>query len=117
MYPSRGQSVVYSASGQPGSSPCTPVLIGLKMLLLYLIFMRTALFGDNMMLALMFLFVPFFGRIAMLFAWPSGSGRDVRLDDGSLNVDSLDSLEYSAEAVQGALLAAGNKKSAPPALL
>ena len=37
---------------------------------------------------------------------PSGSGRDVRLDDGSLNVDSLDSLEYSAEAVQGALMSA-----------
>ena len=63
-------------AAQPGSSPCTPVLIALKMLLLYLIFMRTALFGDNMMLALMFLFVPFFGRIAMLFAYPSGSGRD-----------------------------------------
>ena len=63
-------------ASQPGSSPCTPVLIALKMLLLYLIFMRTALFGDNMMLALMFLFVPFFGRIAMLFAYPSGSGRE-----------------------------------------
>lgn len=63
-------------AAQPGSSPCTPVLIGLKMLLLYLIFMRTALFGDNMMLALMFLFVPFFGRIAMLFSYPSGSGRE-----------------------------------------
>ena len=61
---------------QPGSSPCTAVLISLKMLVLYLIFMRTALFGDNMMLALLFLFVPFFGRIAMLFAYPSGSGRE-----------------------------------------
>ena len=60
----------------PGSSPCTSVLIGLKLLLLYLIFMRTALFGDNMMLALLFLFVPFFGRIAMLFAYPSGSGKE-----------------------------------------
>ena len=65
-----------SRAAHPGSSPCTPVLIVLKMLVLYLIFMRTALFGDNMMLALMFLFVPFFGRIAMLFAWPSGSGRE-----------------------------------------
>ena len=63
-------------AAQPGSSPCTPVLIALKMLLLYLIFLRTAIFGDNMMLALMFLFVPFFGRIAMLFAYPSGSGRE-----------------------------------------
>ena len=63
-------------AAQPGSSPCTPVLFGLKMLVMYLIFMRTALFGDNLMLALMFLFVPFFGRIAMLFAYPSGSGRE-----------------------------------------
>ena len=63
-------------ANQPGSSPCTPVLVGLKMLALYLVFMRTALFGDNMMLALMFLFVPFFGRIAMLYAYPSGSGRN-----------------------------------------
>ncbi len=61
---------------QPGSSPCTAILIGLKLLVMYLIFMRTALFGDNMMLALMFLFVPFFGRIAMLFAYSSGSGRE-----------------------------------------
>ena len=57
---------------QPGSSPCTPILIGLKLLLLYLIFMRTALFGDHMMLATMLVTVPFFGRIAMLFAYPSG---------------------------------------------
>ena len=63
-------------AAQGGSSPCTSVLIGLKLLLLYLIFMRTALFGDNMMLALMLLFVPFFGRIAMLYAYPSGSGRN-----------------------------------------
>ena len=63
-------------AAQPSSSPCTPVLFGLKMLVMYLIFMRTALFGDNLMLALMFLFVPFFGRIAMLFAYPSGSGRE-----------------------------------------
>ena len=63
-------------AAHPGSSPCTPVLFGLKMLVMYLIFMRTALFGDNMMLALLFLFVPFFGRIAMLFAYPSGSGRE-----------------------------------------
>ena len=63
-------------AAQGGSSPCTSVLIGLKMLLLYLIFMRTELFGDNMMLALLFLFVPFFGRIAMLYAYPSGSGRE-----------------------------------------
>ena len=61
---------------QPGSSPCTAVLIGLKMLVLYLIFMRTALFGDNMMLALALVAVPFFGRIAMLFAYPSGSGKE-----------------------------------------
>ena len=63
-------------AGQPGSSPCTAVLIGLKLLLLYLIFMRTALFGDNLMLALTLLFVPFFGRVAMLFAWPGGDGRE-----------------------------------------
>ena len=60
----------------PGSSPCTPVLIGLKLMLLYLIFMRTALFGDNMMLALALVFVPFFGRIAMLFSYPGGPGRE-----------------------------------------
>ena len=63
-------------AAQPGSSPCTAVLIGLKLLLLYLIFTRTALFGDSMMLALTLLFMPFFGRIAMLFAWPGGSGKD-----------------------------------------
>ncbi len=63
-------------AARPGSSPCTAILIGLKMLVVYLIFMRTALFGDNLMLALMFLSVPFFGRIAMLFAYPSGSGRE-----------------------------------------
>ena len=63
-------------AAQPGSSPCTSVLIGLKLLVMYLIFMRTALFGDNMMLALTLVAVPFFGRIAMLFAYPSGSGRE-----------------------------------------
>ena len=57
---------------QPGSSPCTAMLIGLKFLLLYLIFMRTALFGDHMMLAVTLVFIPFFGRIAMLFSYPSG---------------------------------------------
>lgn len=55
----------------PGSSPCTAMLIGLKLLLLYLIFMRTALFGYNMLLAVMLVCVPFFGRIAMLFSFPS----------------------------------------------
>jgi len=54
-----------------GSSPCTAMLVGLKLLLLYLIFMRTALFGDHMMLAAMLVSVPFFGRIAMLFSYPS----------------------------------------------
>ena len=63
-------------ANQPGSSPCTALLIGLKLLVMYLIFMRTALFGDNMMLALTLVAVPFFGRIAMLFAYPSGSGRE-----------------------------------------
>ena len=63
-------------AAQPGSSPCTALLIGLKLLVMYLIFMRTALFGDNMMLALTLVAVPFFGRIAMLFAYPSGSGRE-----------------------------------------
>ena len=63
-------------AAQSGSSPCTSVLIGLKLLVMYLIFMRTALFGDNMMLALALVAVPFFGRIAMLFAYPSGSGRE-----------------------------------------
>ncbi len=61
---------------QPGSSPCTAMLIGLKLLLLYLIFMRTALFGDNMMLALTLVAVPFFGRIAMLFSYPSAPGEE-----------------------------------------
>ena len=55
----------------PGSSPCTAMLIGLKILLLYLIFMRTALFGDCMMLATILVTIPFFGRIAMLFSYPS----------------------------------------------
>ena len=63
-------------AAQPGSSPCTALLIGLKLLVMYLIFMRTALFGDNMMLALTLVAVPFFGRVAMLFAYPSGSGRE-----------------------------------------
>ena len=58
---------------EPGSSPCTAMLIGLKLLLLYLIFMRTALFGDHMMLAVTLVAVPFFGRIAMLFSYPSGT--------------------------------------------
>lgn len=62
---------------QPGSSPCTPMLIGLKFLLLYLIFMRTALFGDHMMLAVTLVFIPFFGRIAMLFSYPSGEKTSV----------------------------------------
>ena len=61
--------------GQPGSSPCSAMLIGLKLLLLYLIFMRTALFGDHMMLAVTLVAVPFFGRIAMLFSYPSGTKR------------------------------------------
>jgi hypothetical protein len=56
---------------QGGSSPCTALLIGLKLLLLYLIFTRTALFGDNRLLAVILVSVPFFGRIAMLFAYPS----------------------------------------------
>ena len=60
----------------PGSSPCTALLVGLKMLTLYLIFMRTALFGDNLMLALTLVSVPFFGRIAMLFSYPAGSGKN-----------------------------------------
>ena len=47
------------------------MLIGLKLLLLYLIFMRTALFGDCMMLATILVTIPFFGRIAMLFSYPS----------------------------------------------
>ncbi len=63
-------------AAQPGSSPCTAILVGLKLLVMYLIFMRTALFGDNMMLALTLVAVPFFGRVAMLFAYPSGSGRE-----------------------------------------
>ncbi|MBR3688750.1 MAG: hypothetical protein IKL85_06725 [Lentisphaeria bacterium] len=63
-------------AAQPGSSPCTALLVGLKLLVMYLIFMRTALFGDNMMLALTLVAVPFFGRIAMLFAYPSGAGRE-----------------------------------------
>ena len=62
-------------AGQPGSSPCTAVLIGLKLLVLYLIFTRTALFGDVMMLALALVMAPFFGRVAMLFAYPAGNGR------------------------------------------
>lgn len=61
---------------QPGSSPCTAILIGLKLLVMYLVFMRTALFGDSLMVALTLVAVPFFGRIAMLFAYPSGNGRE-----------------------------------------
>ena len=57
--------------GQPGSSPCTAILFALKLLLLYLIFMRTALFGDNMLLAIVLVAVPFFGRTVMLFSYPS----------------------------------------------
>lgn len=57
--------------GQPGSSPCTALLIGLKLLLLYLIFLKTALFGDQLFLAIILLSVPVFGRIAMLFSYPS----------------------------------------------
>ena len=63
-------------AAQPGSSPCTSLLVGLKLLVMYLIFMRTALFGDNMMLALALVAIPFFGRVAMLYAYPSGSGRE-----------------------------------------
>jgi hypothetical protein len=63
-------------AAQTGGSPCTALLVGLKLLVMYLIFMRTALFGDNMMLALTLVAVPFFGRVAMLFAYPSGSGRE-----------------------------------------
>ena len=57
-------------STQGGSSPCTPLLIGLKLLLLYLIFMRTALFGDNVLLAIILVAVPFLGRTVMLFSYP-----------------------------------------------
>ena len=63
-------------AARPGSSPCTALLIGLKLLVMYLVFMRTALFGDSLMLALTLVAVPFFGRIAMLFAYPAGSGRE-----------------------------------------
>ena len=61
---------------QPGSSPCTAILIGLKLLLLYLIFMRTALFGDNMLLAIVLVAVPFLGRTVMLFSYPSEPAGD-----------------------------------------
>lgn len=63
-------------AGLPGFSPCTVILVGLKFLALYLVFMRTALFGDNLMLALTLVSVPFFGRITMLFCYPSGAGRE-----------------------------------------
>jgi len=59
---------------EPGSSPCTSLLIGLKLLLLYLIFMRTSLFGDHMMLTIVLVSVPFIGRIAMLFSYPPDPG-------------------------------------------
>ena len=62
--------------GQTGLSPCTAMLIALKLLLLYLIFMRTALFGDHMMLVIMLTTVPFLGRVAMLFSYPSASGEE-----------------------------------------
>lgn len=61
--------------GQPGSSPCTALLVGLKLLLLYLIFLKTALYGDNMLLAAVLVTAPFFGRIAMLFCYPSSPGK------------------------------------------
>ena len=57
-----------------GSSPCTAMLIGMKILLMYLIFMRSALYGDHMMLFIVLLGVPFIGRIAMLFSYPSRPG-------------------------------------------
>jgi len=60
---------------RPGSSPCTALLVGLKIMLLYLIFLRIALFGDWMLLASILVIVPFFGRIAMLFAYPSAPGK------------------------------------------
>ncbi len=59
---------------QPGASPCTSLLIGLKLLLMYLIFMRSALFGDHMMLMIVLALVPFIGRIAMLFSYPATPG-------------------------------------------
>ena len=59
---------------QPGSSPCTALLIGLKLLLMYLLFVRTALFSDHMMLVIVLTFVPFIGRIAMLFSYPAKPG-------------------------------------------
>ena len=73
--------------GQPGSSPCTAMLIGLKLLLLYLIFMRTALFGDQMMLAVILVAVPFFGRVVMLISYPSKQ-EDVVEGGGSGSVGS-----------------------------
>ena len=61
--------------GQPGSSPCTALLVGLKIMLMYLIFLRTALFGDLLLLLFILVSVPFLGRIAMLFAYPSSPGK------------------------------------------
>ena len=61
--------------GQPGSSPCTAMLVGLKIMLMYMIFLRTALFGDRALLASVLVIVPFLGRVAMLFAYPSTPGK------------------------------------------
>ena len=61
--------------GQPGSSPCTALLVGLKLMLMYMIFLRAALFGKMLLLLFILVAVPFLGRIAMLFAYPSSPGK------------------------------------------
>ena len=75
-----------SRLGAPGSSPCTAMLVGLKILLMYLIFMRTALFGDHMMLAFVLVFVPFIGRIAMLYSYPTYPGAQPGVVRGAVKV-------------------------------
>ena len=40
----------------------------------------------------------------------AGSSRDERLDDGSVNIDSLDSMEYSTESIQRQLLQFGGQR-------
>ena len=41
----------------------------------------------------------------------AGSSRDERLDDGSVNIDSLDSMEYSTESIQRQLLQFAGQRS------
>lgn len=49
------------------STVCGSLLIGAKLLAVYLIFMKSALFDNTALLAVCLIFVPVFGRLAMLW--------------------------------------------------